>query len=158
MAKQSDALGRMTMSPATYRLTEDTEGVSLKNQAVDRKDRTIMMKDTLSMQQLKILKLQKEYEQQYQTKTVEIDLKKVIKPNRRSFAHAKSKSRKESQNNSREQSRERKSLIGPSYVTRRDTYEDSVTSFMDENIEQIARLSALKQKIQADIFDQSKTY
>jgi len=50
MAKQSDALGRMTMSPATYRLTEDTEGVSLKNQAVDRKDRTIMMKDTLSMQ------------------------------------------------------------------------------------------------------------
>lgn len=65
MAKQSDALGRMTMSPTTYRLTEDTEGVSLKNQTVDRKDRTIMMKDTLSMQQLKILKLQKEYEQQY---------------------------------------------------------------------------------------------
>lgn len=91
---------------------------------------------------------------------MEIDLKRVLKnqPHRHSYANSKPKSRRESQNNSRETSKERKSLIGPSYVNRRDTYEQSVTCLMDDNIEQIARLAALKQKIQADIFDQSKTY
>ena len=39
-----------------------------------------------------------------------------------------------------------------------DKYEDRVTSVIDENIEQIARLSALKQKLQNDIFEKSKEY
>ena len=43
-------------------------------------------------------------------------------------------------------------------VGRIDKYEDRVTSVIDENIEQIARLSAFKQKLQNDIFEKSKEY
>jgi hypothetical protein len=67
----------------------------------------------------------------------------------KSFAHTRSAkvSKKTSRSNSKDFSMERKKLLGPSFVGRKDHYEDQVNTFMDENIETIARLTALKEKL-----------
>lgn len=47
---------------------------------------------------------------------------------------------------------------GPQNVHRKDNYNDTLSGFIDENLLEVAKLVALKKKIQLDIFDSSKQY
>jgi len=38
----------------------------------------------------------------------------------------------------------RNSLIGPSFVNRKDKFDDNLNSLVDQNIEELARLVAIK--------------
>lgn len=80
---------------------------------------------------------------------MEIDLNRIVKkpPHAKKSLVRSNTFKQASKTSSRDVSFDRKSIIGPSYVHRRDAYEDNMGSFLDTNIEEIAKLSALKLKL-----------
>ena len=55
---------------------------------------------------------------------------------------------------SRLSSQSQKKLQTPHTIYRRDALNEHLTTFVDQSLEEVARLTGLKQKLQADIFDQ----
>eukprot|EP00347_Sterkiella_histriomuscorum_P003130 403365476 len=128
------------------------------NQApINNKVSTLTKQSTNYLSELANNNLTSRQEGNFSTRTVEIDIQSLID----NAASSRAKTRNVSNNQGRSKSRDtsaNRSIIGPSYVKRKDHFNDDLSNLVDQNIEQVARLVAIKQKIQNDIFDQSRVH